>query len=164
MLSDLAVSRCRGARAGEQHPRDAPCPVTRQIANDFTTPHRITDQRNIAKVELLDHSGQIAGERVEIAASPGILGSSVTAPIIGDAAQPLLGQFVQLIFPYIGVQPPGMAKHHGASAPPIAIKQSGAIARLNERSRMRRRLGRVRRGKGWSTRRGQRRSHDTQRD
>src|SRR5450755_1053514 len=73
MLSDLAVSRCRGARAGEQHPRDAPCPVTRQIANDFTTPHRITDQRNIAKVELLDHSGQIAGERVEIAASPGIL-------------------------------------------------------------------------------------------
>jgi hypothetical protein len=40
--------------------------VTRQVADDLAARHRVRDQGELAEVEVLDHRGEIVGERVVV--------------------------------------------------------------------------------------------------
>lgn len=75
--------------AHEDSSRDARAAVSTQVMRRFTATGRMTDHGNRPKVERLKELGHVIGILIHVVPIPGLTGTSVSTPIVGDAAKPL---------------------------------------------------------------------------
>src|SRR5208282_6779465 len=117
----------------EHDSSDAAGTVAGQISDHLARAHRMADQADLVKIELIDHGGKIRGQRVVVVSAAGLAGASVTAPIVSDAANAPVGQVSRLIVPGVGVQAPGREKYNRSAVAPVLIEQVRAITGHDER-------------------------------
>ena len=48
----------------------------------------MTDQRDVAKVELIEHGREVGGQGIEITAVGRLVGTGMPPPVIGDERRP----------------------------------------------------------------------------
>ncbi len=78
-----------------------------------------------------DHSGKIVGKGIEIIAPPRIAGAPMGAPVIGNAAEALLRQWVHLVRPHLRSERPPRQKEQWLAAAPIPIEQTDVVCGLD---------------------------------
>ena len=91
------------------------------------------DQRDLPEVEPVDDRRQVVGQAVVVVAASRVARPAMAAPVVGDAAQALVGQLDELVLPDIGIEAPGMGEDHGLAAPPVDMEQARAVFGLDER-------------------------------
>src|SRR5574341_1918660 len=104
--------------------------MTRHEAGNLGAAHRMADERDLTEIEMIEKGCKVPGERIEIIAASGVIGATVTPPVIGDAAEALIRQRKHLILPHLAAQAPTGEKHHRRSAAPFLVVQTGAIIRF----------------------------------
>src|SRR5258708_30802662 len=80
----------RRTGAGQDNAGNAVGTMAREIANDLAAACRVADQRDPFQIEVGEQSRQIISQRVELIAKARIIRAAVTAPVMGDATQPLI--------------------------------------------------------------------------
>ncbi len=77
---------------------DAVGSVPRDVASHFTTACGVTDVDGIGELEFLDEFGEVVGVGVEVVAGPGLAGTAMAAPVVGDATVAAFGEKEHLVF------------------------------------------------------------------
>ena len=100
------------------------------IASDLAPAGRKAEHRNVAKVERLDHCGQIVGIVIHVIAVPRLAGAAMPAPIMRNDPEPLVGEEERLVFPAVRTQRPTVAERDDGTGPgpPILVVELHAIA------------------------------------
>src|SRR6266699_1390987 len=106
--------------------------MAREIANNLAAAYRVADQRDPLQIEVGEQSRQIISQRVELIARAGIIRAAVTAPVIGDAAQALIGERYHLILPHRSRKRPGADEDRRAPCAPVPVIQAGMIVGFKE--------------------------------
>jgi hypothetical protein len=69
--------------------------------------------------EMLHEFGQVVSVRVQVVAMRGLRRTAVSAPIVRDAAESVVGQEHHLVFEGIGAERPAMAEDDGLTGTPV---------------------------------------------
>jgi hypothetical protein len=111
----LTVGWSKGAHKHE--PGNTILSASRNVMNGFRTSHRVTNEGHVPKVEALDDGRKIRGQGGEVIAAARIVRPSVTAPVVGDAANALIAELRQLYSQMPPLSPHGWQKRTGAPSP-----------------------------------------------
>ncbi len=107
--------------------------MSSNVASDLTSSGRMPDMDRIVQVKRLNERSKIVGVRVQIVAGPRLAGSTVSAPVVSNAAIPPRCKKEHLVFPCISVQWPAVTKYHRLSGVPILVINLGIVARPDSR-------------------------------
>ena len=104
--------------------------MTADVASHFTTAGREADQNRVFQIERLDHSGEVVRVGVHLVSVPRLVGSAVTASVVGDATITVRRQEKHLALPTVRIERPAVTELHGLSRAPILVVNLRAILRL----------------------------------
>ncbi|MNV61325.1 hypothetical protein D3C71_1538280 [compost metagenome] len=109
------LEHVRRHRRGEHHAVQARFAMLGDIARHFTTAHGEADQGGVLQVQILDHTGQIIGERVVLVAIGRLVRASEATAIVGHHAVARIAQRGNLGLPRFSRQRPAMDQDHRAA-------------------------------------------------
>ena len=118
----LGLQHERRHRTQQHDLGDAGRLVAAKVADDLAPAGRVTDQGHLAQVEFRHQFRQVVGIGVHVVAAPGLVGSPVTAAIMGNAAEAMGSQVRHLILPGVGRERPAMAENNGFALTPILVR------------------------------------------
>jgi hypothetical protein len=81
-LSAVFISRL--AAAPTKRLGNALAAVTREIPDDFSSTHRVADERGLLEVQFADHDGEIIRKSIEIVAGRRLARAAKSPAIVGD--------------------------------------------------------------------------------
>ncbi len=73
---------------------------------------------------------EIVGERVVVVAAAGIIGSAVSAAVVGDGAVAMLGEMQHLVLPHAAVHQQAVQEYDGPARAPVSVEQVDSVVRL----------------------------------
>jgi hypothetical protein len=68
----------------------------------------VAHQRGILEIKCFNDRRQIVGVAIHVVPGPGLTGSTMTTPVMGDHAKAILGEEMQLAVPGVGIQRPSV--------------------------------------------------------
>ena len=86
-----------------------------EIAHGLAARHRVANEREVRKIEVIDERGDIVGESVEVVAAGRLIGAAMAAAVIADDAV-VLGPGVELVVPHMEVGAERVRQHQGGRA------------------------------------------------
>src|SRR5215472_16214337 len=106
--------------------------VTRQISNHFGSAKGVADENDILQIECVQDRSNIISESVEIVTAAGVIGTSMTATVEGDAtpAAPL-DKVNYRDVPPVRAKPPGRHQDYRSAGAPISKVKPSPIARVD---------------------------------
>lgn len=102
---------------------------SRHIMGDLAATCRMADMDSVFEIKRRNQLGHVGGIGIHLIAAAGLVGSPVTAPVVGDDAITLRQEKHHLVVPVIRAQRPTVVEHDclGFSRSPILVKDTGAI-------------------------------------
>jgi hypothetical protein len=97
------------------------------VADHLPTARGVTDEDDVVQIEGVNQCGEICGVGVHVVAVPSLGGASVTAPVVGDGAEAVVGHELELDVPCVGVQGPAMAEDDRLATSPVLVERSSAV-------------------------------------
>ena len=91
----------------------------------------MTDQHHVREIELVEQGGEIGRERVVVVAGLGLARLAVAAPVVGDRAQALRCEGVDLEAPDRGAERPAMDEDDRPAGAFVDREQALAVTRLD---------------------------------
>src|SRR5262249_59914338 len=88
--------------------RDAFVTVPADVARDFAAAGRVTDHRDVLKIQRLDQRCEIVGIAVHVVPARCLAGSAMATTIVCDDPEALLREEKHLAVPGIGAQWPSV--------------------------------------------------------
>src|SRR5947209_9728935 len=101
--------------------------MTADVAGDLPAAGGMAHQRDVSQVECLDDGREVVGVAVHVVPGCGLAGPAVAAAVVGDYAEPVLREEVQLGVPRVGAQRPAMRERHDGTAAPVLVVDLGTV-------------------------------------
>jgi hypothetical protein len=90
------------------------------------------DERNAAKIEIVDERGDVVGERVEIVAVGRLIGAAMAAAIEADAAESLIREGGRLVVPHAVAAAETIEEQDRGARSPLTPMEFCAVFRRDE--------------------------------
>nr|WP_263407828.1 hypothetical protein [Microbispora camponoti] len=135
-LDRQALRVVLGAHDERQHRRDEGDPgdpvltMPGQVASHLGAAGRMPDDGHVTQVEVLDQTGDVIGEGVEVVTGTRPIGATVPAPVEQHASVSLLHEERHLVLPHIGGQRPTRHEHDGLAGSVVLVGQAGAVGSI----------------------------------
>src|SRR5690606_9147159 len=117
----------RRHRADQYSLRDPLRSVAREVAHDLSTTGRMSDERDVLQIERFDDGREIVRIPVHIVVGRSLLRATVTATLMRDHAEALLGEEVHLPVPRIGIARPTVRERYGWATAPVLVVDLCAV-------------------------------------
>jgi hypothetical protein len=105
--------------------------VATDVACDFTTPSRVSDQRGISEVECLDYRSEVICLSIHVISCGNLTGPTVSAPINSNTAIPVFDEKKHLTVPSVRIQRPAVREGYDRAFAPVLIVDLGTIFRCD---------------------------------
>src|SRR5579863_211487 len=110
--------------------------MTANIARHFAAAGGVPYMNRVLQIKLSGQRSQIVSVRVHIVPFPGLLGTAVAAPVMGNDSIAPLSEKHHLCVPVVRGQRPAVAEYNGLAFSPVLVKDSCAVFRGDCRHRM----------------------------
>ena len=117
----------------QQDARHPGAAVAGDVPSHLAGPHGMADKGDLGETEVVEKSGQIVRQRIEIIAAAGPIRPSMSPPVIGDTAQAMAGEKRHLIVPGVRVEDIGVHEDDRLPGSPILVEEACAVAGLEVR-------------------------------
>src|ERR1039458_4594699 len=95
--------------------------MSTDVARHFPATGREADQEDLLQVQRVEEIGEVIGVGVHVVAGPRLTGSSVAAPVMGDAAITVGRQEEHLRLPTVRTQRPPVTEYDGLTRAPVLV-------------------------------------------
>jgi hypothetical protein len=103
-----------------------------EIAHGLAARHRVANEREVRKIEVIDERGDIIGESVEVVAAGRLIGAAMAAAVEADAAASLVGERRHLVVPHAAAAAEAAQEQDRRAGAKLAPVELGAVVRGDE--------------------------------